>query len=70
MDQVMVQLKGIGSVAAWSFFVPLIIWIGLKATMGIRVTPEEEIEGLDVGEHGNECYPNFVTKQTITVHAG
>jgi ammonium transporter, Amt family len=68
MDQVMVQLKGIGSVAVWSFALPLVIWIGLKATMGIRVAPEEEIEGLDVGEHGNECYPNFVTKQTISVH--
>jgi ammonium transporter, Amt family len=68
MAQTMVQLKGIGCVAVWSFFVPLVIWLVLKATMGIRVSPEEEIEGLDVGEHGNECYPNFVTKQTISVH--
>ncbi len=69
MAQTMVQLKGIGAVAVWSFVVPLISWIVLKATMGIRVTAEEEIEGLDVGEHGNECYPNFVTKQTISVHS-
>jgi Amt family ammonium transporter len=27
--------------------------------MGIRVSKEEEIEGLDVGEHGNEAYPDF-----------
>lgn len=70
MQQTMVQLKGIGSVAVFAFVLPMIFWIILKATMGIRVAPEEEIEGLDVGEHGNECYPNFVTKQTITVHVG
>jgi len=65
--QTMVQLKGIVAVGVWSFVVPLVIWIVLKATMGIRVSAEEEIAGLDVGEHGNECYPNFVTKQTISV---
>ena len=27
--------------------------------MGLRVTPEEEVEGLDMGEHGNEAYPDF-----------
>ena len=27
--------------------------------MGVRVTAEEEIEGLDIGEHGNEAYPDF-----------
>ena len=31
----------------------------LKATMGIRVSEEEEFEGLDIGEHGLEAYPNF-----------
>ena len=30
-----------------------------QAALGIRVTQEEEVEGLDIGEHGNEAYPNF-----------
>lgn len=70
MDQLMVQLKGIGAVGVWAFATSFVIFGALKLAMGIRVTRDEEIEGLDVGEHGNECYPNFVTKQTINLHAG
>jgi Amt family ammonium transporter len=66
MDQLMVQLKGVGAVAVYVFSLSMVIWVALKAMGGIRVTPEEEIEGLDVGEHGNECYPNFVGKQTVS----
>ncbi len=36
-----------------------IFWAIIKAVMGIRVTAEEEIEGLDVGEHGISAYPDF-----------
>ena len=57
--QTMVQLKGVGLVALWVFPVSLLVWYVLKALGGIRVTAEEEIEGLDIGEHGNEAYPNF-----------
>ncbi len=35
-------------------------WLILKYTIGIGVKPEEEIEGLDAGEHGNEAYHGFV----------
>ena len=31
----------------------------IEKTIGLRVSREEEIEGLDIGEHGNEAYPNF-----------
>jgi len=58
--QTMVQLKGIVAVGAFVFPVSLVLWYILKFTMGIRVKPEEEIEGLDIGEHGNVCYPDFV----------
>jgi Amt family ammonium transporter len=37
-----------------------IFWLALKATLGIRVSPEEEAEGLDIGEHGMEAYSGFV----------
>lgn len=60
MEQTVWQLKGIGAVGAFVFPVSLVLWYVLKFTVGIRVTPEEEIEGLDIGEHGNACYPDFV----------
>jgi ammonium transporter, Amt family len=59
MQQTMVQLKGIGLVALWVFPISLIVWSVLKMMGGIRVSPEEETEGLDIGEHGNEAYPDF-----------
>ena len=59
MEQTLVQLKGIFSVGAFTFGIALVLWYILKLTMGIRVSKEEEIEGLDVGEHGNEAYPDF-----------
>lgn len=58
--QLMIQLTGVVATAAYVIPVSLIIWIALKYTMGLRVTKEEEIEGLDHGEHGNEAYPGFV----------
>ena len=36
-----------------------IVWYVLKVTVGIRVSAEEEREGLDTGEHGMEAYPGF-----------
>jgi len=59
MAQTIQQLKGIVLVGAVVFPLSLIFWYILKATMGIRVKAEEEIEGLDIGEHGNEAYPDF-----------
>lgn len=60
MQQTMVQLKGIVSVGAVVFVLSLVFWYIVKKVFGgIRVKPEEEIEGLDIGEHGNEAYPDF-----------
>ena len=60
MAQTMVQLKGIVSVGAFVFALSMVFWYIVKAVFGgIRVTPEEETEGLDIGEHGNEAYPDF-----------
>ena len=60
MAQTIQQLKGVCLVGAVVFPLSLVIWYILKAVMGIRVSAEEEIEGLDIGEHGNEAYPDFV----------
>jgi len=59
----MAQLIGIVSVAVYTFGVSLIVWLVIKATMGLRVTLQEEIEGLDIGEHGNAAYPEFLSKK-------
>ena len=59
MAQTWIQLQGVLYVAAFTFTVSLVVWVALKLIFGIRVTAEEEQEGLDIGEHGNEAYPNF-----------
>jgi Amt family ammonium transporter len=59
MAQVLVQLKGIVYVGAFTFAGSLVFWYAIKLAMGVRVAPEEEVEGLDVGEHGSSAYPDF-----------
>jgi Amt family ammonium transporter len=54
------QTVGVVSVFAWCVVTGLILFGLLKVTVGIRVSPEEEIAGLDVGEHGIAAYPDFV----------
>ena len=53
------QFVGILSIFAWTFGVSLIVWFALKATVGIRVSEEEEYEGVDLSECGLEAYPEF-----------
>ena len=57
--QLVSQLKGIVSVGIFAFLFAYILFFVLKKTIGIRVSAEEETEGLDIGEHGNEAYPDF-----------
>jgi Amt family ammonium transporter len=54
------QLIGLGTIFAWVFITSLIVWLLIKLIMGIRVSEEEEYEGVDVGECGLEAYPEFV----------
>lgn len=58
--QFFIQLLGVVSVGGITVLLSTIFWLALKATLGIRVTREEEIEGLDIGEHGMEAYSGFV----------
>ena len=53
------QLIGILGIFAWVFVASLIIWLILKATMGIRVSEEDEMSGVDIAETGIEAYPEF-----------
>ena len=48
-----VELLGIAAVGAFTFASSALVWLILKKTMGIRVSREEELQGLDIGEHGN-----------------
>jgi Amt family ammonium transporter len=57
----MVQLAGVAGVGIFVFVTSLIFWKIIKVTVGIRVSAEEELEGLDIGEHGNRAYPDFVS---------
>jgi len=59
LDQLITQLIGVVACGAYVFAVAAIAWFVLKATVGIRVSPEEERDGLDHGEHGNEAYHGF-----------
>lgn len=59
VDQLVIQLIGIGAVAAYVAAIAAVAWFVLKFTIGIRVSEDEEREGLDRGEHGNEAYHGF-----------
>jgi Amt family ammonium transporter len=53
------QLIGAVTIFVWVFVTSLIVWSILKAVMGIRVSEEEEYEGVDIAECGMEAYPEF-----------
>lgn len=56
---IVTQLIGIVAYAAVAFPAALIIFLALKATVGVRVTEEEERRGLDLSEHDMEAYPDY-----------
>jgi Amt family ammonium transporter len=60
----MAQLAGVVGVGGFVFGTSFFFWKIIQATVGIRVAEEEEIEGLDIGEHGNIAYPDFVSVMT------
>jgi Amt family ammonium transporter len=57
------QLIGTISVCGFAFIASFIIFLVIKLVFGLRVSAEEEEEGLDIGEHGQEAYPNFVANK-------
>ena len=54
------QLLGAATIFVWVFVVSLVVWFVLKMTMGIRVSEQEEYDGVDRSECGIEAYPEFV----------
>jgi Amt family ammonium transporter len=59
IDQLGSQLYGLIAILVWTFVVSFIVWLIIKAVMGIRVSEEEEYEGVDLSECGLEAYPEF-----------
>lgn len=57
------QLLGLVSIFAWVFGASLVVWAIIKAVMGLRVSEEEEYEGVDLVECGLEAYPEFTSKR-------
>jgi len=63
LKQLTIQATGIVAVGLFVFLVSFVAWQLIKLTMGLRVSIQEEIEGLDIGEHGQTTYPEFVTRK-------
>ncbi len=53
------QLLGAGTAAVWAFGLGLVLFFALRKTIGLRVTDDEQLKGLDIGEHANEAYAGF-----------
>ncbi len=61
--QLLAQVISIVVVAAWAFGMGYLMFKLMDKAFGIRVPPEEELQGLDISEHGTPAYPDFITKQ-------
>ncbi len=57
------QLMGIACIFGWVFATSFVVWFILKKTVGIRVSEEEEYEGVDISECGLEAYPEFTAAE-------
>ena len=60
------QLFGAAVIFAWVFAASLLVWFVLKVTMGIRVSEEEEYNGMDASDCGIDAYPEFVTVKSAS----
>ena len=63
MDQFLYQLAGVGATATFCTITSFLILFTIKKTGGIRVSKEEELEGLDLHEHGMDAYADFRLNQ-------
>jgi Amt family ammonium transporter len=59
--QLVVQFVGATAAMLWALAAGFIMFKSIDMIVGLRVSPEEEIQGLDIGEHGVNAYPDFIT---------
>ncbi|MEM9093110.1 MAG: ammonium transporter, partial [Cyanobacteria bacterium P01_F01_bin.53] len=60
IQQLIAQIIGIVAIGLFTVVVTSILWLIVKSIIGIRVSSEEELKGLDIGEHGMEAYSGFL----------
>ena len=60
VTQLGIQIVGILAIGAFTVIFSGVVWMILKSVLGMRVDPEEEMKGLDIGEHGMEAYSGFL----------
>jgi Amt family ammonium transporter len=60
------QLVGMLTIFVWVFVASLITWLVIKAIIGIRVSEDEEMEGVDISECGQEAYPEFTSSSGMS----
>ncbi|AFY78299.1 ammonium transporter [Pleurocapsa sp. PCC 7327] len=67
VNQLINQVIGIVAIGLFTAVFSAVVWMILKAVFGLRVSLEEEINGLDIGEHGMEAYSGFVKESDVLV---
>lgn len=70
VEQLAAQLVGIGAIIAWTVVMAGAIFLAIRFMIGLRVSEAEEIEGLDIGEHGMSAYPDFSTAPGAGIFGG
>ncbi|MFB6091917.1 MAG: ammonium transporter [Haloquadratum sp.] len=63
LDQFVLQVVGVVVIAVWTIVASGVVLVALDSLVGLRVSEEEESEGLDAGEHGVSVYPEFVPNE-------
>jgi Amt family ammonium transporter len=63
--QLLTQAMGVLTAFVWSFGTCFLLFQLIAKTVGLRVSAEEEMEGLDLSEHGANCYPDFATRGAL-----
>jgi Amt family ammonium transporter len=67
--QLWIQTKGVVMSGVFAFGIAMLVFFLIKKTVGLRVSDEEQMEGLDIGEHGQEAYPDFLTRGPGSRHS-
>ncbi len=70
VEQLAAQLVGIGAIIAFTAVAAGAVFLAIRFTIGLRVSEAEEIEGLDIGEHGMSAYPDFGTAPGTGIFGG
>ncbi len=70
VEQLAAQAVGIAAIVGWTVVTAGALFLAIKFTVGLRVSEAEEIEGLDIGEHGMSAYPDFGTAPGSGIFGG